>query len=176
MKGSAKCLDNRVTNRVTAIGKTLHRNLFLLLFIAIFSWGGCHDGTEEVPKTNTNLGRAQYVRHCAACHKPDGSGAEGVGPPLADSSWLRGPESRLIRIVLHGVRGPIEVRGVTYNREMIGFRYVLNDDQIASVLTYIRSRWGDIGKPVREEDVRRIRLDALDRTTFWTVEELLEIP
>ena len=82
----------------------------------------------------------------------------------------------MIRIVLHGVRGSIEVSGETYNLEMLGFGQVMGDDRIASLLTYVRSRWGDIDRPVREETVRRIRRDTLDRTTYWTVDELLQIP
>ena len=82
----------------------------------------------------------------------------------------------MIRIVLHGVRGPIEVSGETYNREMLGFGLVMTDDQIASLLTYARSRWGDIDKPVKKENVRRVRRDTVDRTTYWTVDELLQFP
>lgn len=89
---------------------------------------------------------------------------------------MKGPESRLIRIVLHGVRGSIEVNGETYNREMLGFGQVVTEGEIAALLSYVRSQWGDIDVPVREETVRRIRRDTQDRTTYWTVDELLRIP
>ena len=82
----------------------------------------------------------------------------------------------MIRIVLHGVRGSIEVSGQTYNREMLGFGQVIGDDQIASLLTYVRSRWGDIDTTVREENVRSIRRDTQDRTADCSSDAPLEIP
>ena len=82
----------------------------------------------------------------------------------------------MIRIVLQGLRGPIEVGGETYNREMLGFGSVVTDRQIAAILTYVRGQWGDIDRPVREEDVSRIRRATEDRIGYWTVEELLQTP
>ena len=78
--------------------------------------------------------------------------------------------------MLHGVRGSIEVSGETYDREMLGFGQVLTDQQIASLLTYVRSQWGDIDRPVSKDNVKRIRRDTPDRMTYWTVDELLQIP
>ena len=95
---------------------------------------------------------------------------------MVGSSWVRGPESRLIRIVLHGMRGPIEVGGETYDREMLGFGQVINDDQIAALLTYVRGRWGDIDRPVEEENVSQTRRATAHRIGYWTVDELLQIP
>jgi len=146
------------------------------LFLFILSSGRCLDGREPDQVPDAAAGRSQYEKHCVACHQPDGSGAKGGGPPLAGSSWVKGPESRLIRIVLHGVRGSIEVNGETYNREMLGFGQVVTEGEIAALLSYVRSQWGDIDVPVREETVRRIRRDTQDRTTYWTVDELLRIP
>ncbi len=86
-------------------------------------------------------GDIAFLNHCAPCHLPDGRGVDGGGPPLADSSWVRGPDSRLIRIVLHGLRGPIDVGDQTYNREMLAFGPILSDEQIADLLTS-RRRFG----------------------------------
>ena len=72
-------------------------------------------------------GRTQYASYCAACHHIEGSGVAGEAPPLTGSFWVTGPQERLIRIVLHGLRGPIEVGGKIYNREMPGFGQVLTD-------------------------------------------------
>ena len=162
--------------RETATRRKLHSGLLLALLWVILSSGGCLSEREPVQKSNTDLGRILYDKHCAACHQPDGSGAQGGGPPLVDSAWVSGPESRLIRIILHGVGGSIEVSGDTYDREMLGFGQVLTDHQIATLLTFVRSRWGDIDRPVREENVGRIRHNTLDRTAYWTVDELLQIP
>ncbi len=118
-------------------------------------------------------GRTRFETYCAACHQPDGRGVPGGGPPLAGSPWVAGPESRLIRIVLHGVRGPIPVDGVTTDREMLGFGRILSDGEIAALLTFVRAEFGGAA-PVSAESVRRARTP--ERTDYWTVPELLEIP
>ena len=99
----------------------------------------------------------------------------GEAPPLEGSSWVAGPENRVIKIVLHGLRGTIEVRGKTYNQEMPGFGPVLTDADIASLLSYVRRRFG--GRPARRfrrrpsaGSARRIE----GRTDYWTVDELIE--
>lgn len=120
-------------------------------------------------------GRARFETYCAACHQPDGAGQEGGGPPLDDSPWVRGPDSRLIRIVLHGLRGPVEVKGRVHDREMLGFGQILRDEEIASLLTYARARFGGAER-ITPEDVRRVRSQTPDRAEYWTVAELLEIP
>ncbi len=153
-------------------------NLYLGLLCVFLVSAGCLNMREPLQESEGDLvtGRIQYQKHCAACHQRDGLGSEGGGPPLVNSSWVRGPESRLIRIVLNGVRGPIEVNGSTYNREMIGFGQVLTDDQIASLVTYVRNQWGEFDGPVSAENVGRIRRETGGRTTYWAVDELLRIP
>ena len=66
----------------------------------------------------------------------------GEAPPLEGSSWVAGPENHLIRIVLHGLRGPIEVAGKPYNQEMPGFGPILTDEDIASLISHARKRFG----------------------------------
>ena len=100
----------------------------------------------------------------------------GEAPPLEGSSWVAGPENRLIKIVLHGLRGPIEVRGTTYNQEMPGFAPVLTDRDIASLLSYVRRRFGGVEIPVPEAAVSLIRAANPGRMAYWTVDELLKEP
>lgn len=95
---------------------------------------------------------------------------------MVGSSWVSGPEFRIIRIVLQGVRGPITVNGETYNREMIGFGSVATDDELAALLTYVRRRWGGIEDMVEAASVRKIRTATEGKIGYWTVEELLDIP
>ena len=147
-----------------------------LLSVLVLSMEGCVTEPASLQQPSAVLGRIQFETHCAACHQPDGSGAVGGGPPLADSSWVSGPPSRLIRLVLQGVRGPIVVNGKTYNREMIGFGPVATDQEIAALLTYVRGQWGGIEERIRPEDVGRIRQATTTKIGYWTVEELLDIP
>jgi len=120
-------------------------------------------------------GSKQFQSYCAACHQYDGQGM-GDAPPLAGSTWVTGPEDRLIRIVLHGVRGPMEVAGKTYDREMPGFGPILSDADIASLLSFVRRHYGAPSAPIAPAAVSRVRSANPARTDYWHVEELLAIP
>lgn len=129
----------------------------------------------ETPKTSVQ-GEKQFNSYCAACHQRGGQGEEGRVPPLDGSPWVSGSEERLVRIVLNGLRGPIEIRGETYNLEMPAFRTLFRDDDIASVLSYVRQRYGNSSLPITSTTVARVRQKTQDRIGYWTVEELLHIP
>ena len=116
-------------------------------------------------------GSREFQSYCAACHQYDGQGM-GDAPPLAGSPWVTGPEERLIRIVMHGVRGALEVGGKTYDREMPGFGQVLSDADIAALLSFVRRRYGAPSPPVAVETVGRVRAASPGRTEYWRVEEL----
>jgi mono/diheme cytochrome c family protein len=100
----------------------------------------------------------------------------GEAPPLEGSSWVAGPENRAIKIVLHGLRGPIEVRSKNYNQEMPGFGPILTDTDIASLLSYVRKRFGAATTPTSEAAVRLVRSANRARTDYWTVDELIKEP
>ena len=100
----------------------------------------------------------------------------GDAPPLAGSPWVTGPENRVIRIVLHGVRGPMVLDGKTYDREMPGFGQILSDTQTASLLSYVRRQFGAPSEPITAETVSGIRAANNTRTEYWHVDELLEKP
>lgn len=121
---------------------------------------------EPPPPTGEHLasferGREVY-KLCAECHHPQGWGIEGKAPPLAGSDWAQGPEARTVRMILHGMVGPKKLgSGETYNKngtlEMPEMGKVLNDRQIADVLTYIRREWENFAPQVRVESVSKIR-------------------
>jgi mono/diheme cytochrome c family protein len=120
-------------------------------------------------------GVKEFKSYCSACHQYDDQGM-GEAPPLDRSPWVTGPEERLIRIVLHGVRGPIEVHGKTYNREMPGFGQILSNDEIAALLSFVRKRFGESSAPILATSVERVRAASPGRTEYWSVEELLAEP
>jgi len=148
----------------------------IFLSIYVMGSGGCASGQRSQRDSSIHLGKSLFEIRCAACHELDGTGVAGGGPPLVGSSWVSGPEFRIIRIVLQGVRGPITVNGETYNREMIGFGSVATDDELAALLTYVRRRWGGIEDMVEAASVRKIRTATEGKIGYWTVEELLDIP
>ncbi len=118
-------------------------------------------------------GKQTFAGLCAACHQPTGKGLEGLAPPLADSEWVLGDPERIVKVVMHGLRGPIKVKGVAYSYDMPAAGF-LTDEQIAGVLTYIRREWDHTASPVPVDLVQKIRADTKGRTDAWTEPELLK--
>jgi len=117
-------------------------------------------------------GQAVYQRACAPCHQPNGTGVAGAFPPFEGSPRLAEADpGKLIRIVLHGLQGPIEDRGKTYNSMMPAGGSLLTNREIALVLTYTRDKWGNGAPPVTEAAVAEVR-DTVQRPTPWTWAEL----
>ena len=93
---------------------------------------------------------------CSTCHQPNGEGLANVFPPLAKSDLLEKTPQRAIDIVLNGLTGPINVNGVHYNSVMPPMSQ-LNDDEVANILTYVHSSWGNNGPQVTAKQVAEIR-------------------
>ena len=120
-------------------------------------------------------GQGFFTQYCAVCHQPSGLGQEGTAPPLVDSEWVLGTHERTVRIVLNGLHGPLKVGKRTIDMEMPGLG-VLNDEQIASILTYIRREWGHESNPVEPENVAKIRAANAEHGDIqWTADELSKI-
>jgi mono/diheme cytochrome c family protein/glucose/arabinose dehydrogenase len=123
-------------------------------------------------QTRFENGRALFTAVCVACHQAGGRGLDGLAPPLLDSEWLLGSPERTVRIVLHGVRGPITVLGRVHTGDMPAFGGALNDDQISSVLTYLRREWGHTASPVDPAQVKAIRAATTGHSDAFSPEEL----
>ncbi len=104
-------------------------------------------------------GKELYAGTCSTCHQPTGLGLEGAFPPLAGSDFLMADLERSIRIVLHGLSGPIEVNGKAIDSVMPPMSQ-LNDDEVAHILTFVRNSWGNTGDAVSPGQVTRIRANS----------------
>ncbi len=104
-------------------------------------------------------GSILFNTYCASCHQRDGKGDNNRFPPLVDSEWVTGDENKLIDIVLHGYQGEIKVNGKIYSGIMPNNSH-LDDHAIASIITYVRARFGKIRKPVSEQQVSKVRKPA----------------
>jgi mono/diheme cytochrome c family protein len=124
----------------------------------------------EVVASTSADGGAIYASRCASCHQPEGKGVPGAFPPLAGSPWPTGAEEVPVRIVLHGLQGPIDVLGVTYQGAMPAFGAQLGDAEVAAVLTHVRKSFGNTAGPINEAQVAVVR--AVERATPWTAAEL----
>jgi mono/diheme cytochrome c family protein/glucose/arabinose dehydrogenase len=114
-----------------------------------------------------NAGKDTYNAICAACHQPDGRGREEIAPALIGSEFAVGSAGVAIRIVLHGKEGSVGL--------MPPLGTVFNDEQLASVLTYVRREWGHTASPVSPAMVKEVRDATADRTRPWTAEQLSSV-
>lgn len=119
-------------------------------------------------------GEALFQQNCATCHQPTGMGVKGSFPPLVDSEWLLKTEEIPIMIVLKGLQGEINVKGETYNGQMIALGAMLNDEKLAAVLTYARSAWGNNAPAITPETVAQIREKYAAQKTAWQGEKELK--
>jgi mono/diheme cytochrome c family protein/glucose/arabinose dehydrogenase len=127
----------------------------------------------ETDRANFQAGHALYTAACARCHQPSGHGQPGLAPRIRNSPWVLGDPRRLIRILLHGLRGPILVDGSTWDLDMPALAG--DDKQMAAVLTYIRREWGHGAEPITAQDVSAVRLATSSREEPWTAAELQSI-
>ena len=102
-------------------------------------------------------GAAQYGQYCAVCHQANGQGMPGSFPPLKDDPIVKGDPHYLARVVLYGLQGRIEVNGHPYTSPMAGFAAKMNDMQVADLLTYIRSSWGNNAPEISADVVKAER-------------------
>jgi mono/diheme cytochrome c family protein len=125
------------------------------------------------------LGKTVYGAVCIACHQATGLGQAPIFPPLVGSEWVTGSEERIIRIVLHGLQGPIKVKGTDFMGAMPatgpGSGYNLSPEKVAAVITYVRHEFGNGAPPVSTEKVAEIRAKEGNRA-MWTVAELEKLP
>lgn len=140
-----------------------------LLFLAIIFLAACGnkktnseksvivqpDKTETTQVANT-AGKEVYDSVCLACHMRNGSGVPGMHPPLIKSEFVNGDPDQLIKIILEGLKGKIEVQGEIYNSIMPP-QANLSDKQIADVLTFIRSEFGNNSGAILPEQVQKVR-------------------
>jgi mono/diheme cytochrome c family protein len=123
------------------------------------------------------LGKKLFSANCITCHQANGQGQPGQFPPLVGSEFVLGDASnRLIAIVLKGLQGPVQVKGQTFNNAMQAWEGQYTDQQLAAILSYVRSDWGNNAPEIPPEAVKAVREELKNRKDQWTVAELMQIP
>ncbi|HEY5085781.1 MAG TPA: cytochrome c [Gemmatimonadaceae bacterium] len=115
---------------------------------------------------------AELFTRCAVCHQPTGLGVPGAYPPLMGSEWLLNNPEVPIRIVLHGIQGPITVKNTSFNNAMTPFGDQLSDAEISAIITYERSSWGNSASKITAEQVAAVRAGTKTQTTPWNPNDL----
>ena len=107
-------------------------------------------------KISPETGKDIYLKYCLSCHQKDGSGVPNTFPSLQKSDWANGDKTRLIKVILYGLEGDIDVDGQTYSGIMPKQDH-LSDKQIALVLTYLRQTFGNKASAVNPKEVKMLR-------------------
>jgi len=102
-------------------------------------------------------GAALFMANCSACHQATGEGIPGAFPPLKGNAAVDNPDPTLhIHTVLQGAHG-VTIGGVEYTSVMPPFAGQLSDEDIANIVNYERSSWGNHAKPVTSTQVAALR-------------------
>jgi mono/diheme cytochrome c family protein len=112
---------------------------------------------DNLNKGDELAGSILYKSYCANCHQRNGKGDNNRFPPLAASEFVTGDKSRLIKILLHGLQGPIKINEKTFNGIMPPHGATLDDHAIASIATYIRGRFGNKAEDISAVEVKAVR-------------------
>jgi mono/diheme cytochrome c family protein len=108
------------------------------------------------PKSTASRGNVLYDQYCSSCHKADGKGIKGTFPPLEKSATVNSNKKSLINIVLHGRSGNVVINGLTYDQPMPAFKF-LSDQQVADILTYVRTGLGNRGTEITAAEIAKER-------------------
>ena len=124
-------------------------------------------------------GNEIYYRegHCGTCHQADGKGLPDAGfPPLAGTKWATGDPELIIKLSLKGLMGPIEVQGKTFpgHVPMTPFEALLDDEELASVLTYVRNSFGNKASAIQPEQVGKVRAAVKNVPAMYNPATLLK--
>ena len=191
-------------------GSGLIETVVLLGSAALLAWGGLYvgsysgrfDGSEfsEIPHGQPakqvavsadpnaavlKAGLAAYNKSCVGCHQADGNGNPSLNiPPLTGSDWvLAEAPNRIVRIVLHGLGGPVKVKDTVWSGGLMNpwlktadNTSGLTPEEIAATLSYVRNSWRNKASLVTPEQVYAVMKETDKRSDPWTAEELLKVP
>jgi cytochrome c oxidase cbb3-type subunit 2 len=137
------------------IQQTRSIQIYAWLAVLVGSMSGA--GAPLYASDDADSGRSLYITHCSACHQINGEGLPGVFPPLKGSGVVNKDDaSKHIHAVLDGISGGT-AGGMVYPSTMPPFAGVLSDAEIADIIDFERSSWGNHGKPVTSAQVTAAR-------------------
>lgn len=141
---------------------------FLLAFAFALGVAGCAKSAHGPTATAASAAAARnpasssdgavvYLANCSSCHQTNGQGVPGAFPPLASNPVVTGNSTAVIAIVKNGLEGRVVVNGEAYSGIMPHWKGLISDEQIADVITYIRSSWKNHAPGVSVADVASVR-------------------
>ena len=126
-------------------------------YLFIFMLMGCTSAFAQTKQPTATGGKQLYAQYCLACHQEDGAGVPNLNPPLIKTSWVLGDKKKLITWVLKGSGDQkVPIDGNYYNNNMPS-QASLKDEEIAQILTYVRSHFGNKASPISAAEVKALR-------------------
>ncbi|WP_103028174.1 c-type cytochrome [Salinibacter altiplanensis] len=162
---------------ILIFGVLLFSTFYLGAFMGDFSPDPWLQSPEPVaqgagpPEPEPVSGSQVYGARCASCHQSNGQGVSGAFPTLLGTKWVKN-KGQVIRILLHGLQGEIDVKGETYNGNMPAWGSTLSDEEIAAVITHIRESWENDYGDVTPGEVASVRAATEGRSDTWSPDEL----
>ncbi|MGA7274564.1 MAG: cytochrome c [Candidatus Udaeobacter sp.] len=139
--------------------------------------GGPAGGEQAVELSPHDRGKKVFSANCQTCHQANGLGVPGQYPPLAGSEFTNGGSQRMGMIVLKGLQGPVKVKGQQFGSAVMQpWDKTLTDKQIADVMTYERSEWGNSASPVTAEQIAALRKELANHPNSFTEPDILGAP
>ncbi|MDQ6469340.1 copper-containing nitrite reductase [Flavobacterium sp. LHD-80] len=158
-KGALGMLKVEGNENKSIYSGTIQEGIYLPEGGTIQKMPGSANAKATVPKRTAEekikIGKEIFGTTCFACHQSEGQGIPSTFPPLAKSDYLNSDPKRAIKTILHGLTGEVTVNGKKYNNVMPAQN--LSDDEIANVLTYIYSNWGNNKTEITPEMVKALR-------------------
>ncbi|MFT6872952.1 MAG: mono/diheme cytochrome c family protein [Roseivirga sp.] len=129
----------------------------------------------SLPLDDRTHGLQLYRETCSACHGGNGRGIEGLAPPLDNSDWVKGSVDRLVLVLLHGLKGPVNVNGEKYefNAQMPGLANNpdFSDQDITDLITYLSNAFGSSSRGANPQLVKALR-EVKPKDGAFTEEEI----
>jgi mono/diheme cytochrome c family protein len=133
--------------------------LVFVLIIMVYVFGQAKPVASSGSKISIERGKKVYATYCLSCHQADGSGVPHMNPPLKKTKWVKGSKGQLINVILKGMKEEVEINDEMYTNVMAPHAF-LSDQEIADVLSYIRSSFGNKASAVTVAEVKAAREKA----------------
>jgi mono/diheme cytochrome c family protein len=135
----------------------MQRIYITLVVVFLCIAGASAQSNNKLVAASAARGKTVYLQRCMVCHQADGGGVPKLNAPLDGSSAVNGTDvAKLIKYIVKGFADRVEIDGEIYSNAMPAAAD-LTDQQIADVLTFIRSNWSNKAGPVTSLQVKQTR-------------------
>ena len=126
-------------------------HLKIIIPLVILFAFAAHSLEADEPK-----GESLFIQNCAACHQPGGTGVPGAYPALMGSPVVAGDADTVIKVILAGPAKVLPADRPKYSGQMPPITW-LSDANIAALVTYIRTKFGNGAAPVDAAQVSKVK-------------------